>query len=158
MSEETYVISGDGTGTEIEVQDVICTKCGHYEYKIPDEAAKVDDSFICNLCSTPDGVIRGVRKFEQCSVCSEVYDVKNPICFCPNEPKPLMTYYHKSNELKNPMVKRRDEEIEQGKLHTFEKNIVRTARQKDYDRQVRTDENLDKLVKLLVKKENKHAI
>ena len=157
MSKETYEISGDGTGEEIEVQRVICTKCGHYEFMTPAEASKIDDSFQCPLCYTPPGVHNVVKTYEQCGVCGEVMRPDKK-CFCPEKIKPTLQYYHKSDELKNPVTKRLEEEIEEGKLQTMEKKIVRNAKREAEERQIRMDENLQKLVELQLKKERKDAV
>jgi len=151
MSKETYVISGDETGEEIEVIRVICTKCEHYEFMSPEEASKVNDStFKCPLCSSPKGVVKAVKTYVKCAACGEVMDPISMKCFCPEENKPLLTWLDK-----NATAKR---QIEDGKIRTLEAKIVRTAKQEKYDREVRTDENLEKLVELLLKKEGKDAL
>ncbi len=144
MSEETYVMSPDNTGTEVEVIRVICTKCSHYEFIDPSKAAKLDDSWSCPLCTLPDGVTIGVRKLEACSNCGQVYDPKDARCFCPEKTQPTLTFSHDSKELKNPMTKRLEQEIEASKLDSLERKIVYNAKKEDHDRKARVDVNLDK--------------
>ena len=151
---ETYEITEDETGEELLVQRVICTKCNAYEFMIPSKAAQVDDSWRCKTCTLPEGVTKSVRRFEQCSQCSEVYDVRDPKCFCFEKPKPLLTYSHSSKELMNPVTKRLENEIEEGKLQTEEKKIVRNSKREAIERQIRMDKNLEKLVELLSKEKN----
>ena len=158
MSEETYEISPDETGEDIVVQRVICTKCGHYEFMTPAEASKVDDSFKCTLCTLPDGVKRVVKGYIQCGACGEVYDAKDPKCFCVEKPKPLLTYSHSSKELRNPVTKRAEEWVEEGQLRGEEQRIVRNAKREAVERQIRDSDNLAKLVELLSKKEVKNPV
>jgi len=142
---ETYEITEDETGEDIVVQRVICTKCSHYKLMVPSEAAKLDDSFSCELCTPPDdGITLSVRRYSQCSACSQVYDDRNPGCFCPEKNEPMLSYYHTSKELKDPVTNRLEDAIEEGKLQTVERKIVRNARKEEYDRKVRVDQNLDK--------------
>jgi len=144
MSEETFVMSGDDTGEEIEVQRVICRSCSHYEFMDPAKAAKLDDSWNCPLCALPDGITIGVRKLESCGNCDQVYDPKDARCFCPEKTQPTLTFSHDSKELKNPITKRLEQQIEAGKLESLERKIVRSAKQEDFDRKIRMDVNLDK--------------
>ncbi len=143
MSEEVFVMSGDETGEEIEVQRVICNKCGHYEFSVPSKAAKLDDTWDCPLCALPTGTI-GVRKLESCSNCSQVFDPRDPKCFCPEKIEHGLTFSHDSKELKNPMTKRLEQQIEAGKLDSLESKIVYNAKQADFDRKIRMDLNLEK--------------
>jgi len=150
---ESYVISGNDEGELIDVVRVICTKCEHYEFMSPKEASKVnDDTFKCPLCSTPEGVVRVVKNYVKCAACGEVMDPISMKCFCPEENKPMLTWYNKPNE-KNPITMRHKEQVEDGKIRTLERKIVITAKQKQHDMEVRTDENLQKLVELLLQKE-----
>jgi len=142
---ETYEITDDGTGEEIVVQRVICTKCNHYILLSPKDAAKIDDSWKCELCTLPEGITKSVRtEFTMCGSCGQVFNNKNRKCFCVDKPKPMFSYYHTSKELKNPVTKRMEDAIEEGKLQTVERKIVRNARKEEYDRKVRVDHNLDK--------------
>jgi len=151
----SYVISGDGTGEEIEVTRVICTKCEHYEFMSPEEASKVDDStFKCPLCSSPEGVVRVVKNYVKCAACGEVMGPDRK-CFCPEENKPLLTWVDNS---KNSTTKKISEEIEESKLQGLERKVVRNAKQERLEREKRMDENLQKLVELLLKKEGKDAL
>jgi len=146
----SYVISGDGTGEEIDVVKVICSKCDAYEFMSPANAAKVtDSSFQCTLCSTPSGVVKLVKNYVKCAACGQTMDPISMKCFCPEENKPMLTWYKGKNSTAN----RLEEQIEDGKIRTLERKIVITAKQKQHDREVRTDENLQKLVELLLKKE-----
>jgi len=144
---ETWEISADDTGEEVEVQRVICTKCGHYEFLTPEEAKSVNDSnFKCPLCWVPEGVHKIVKMYEQCGTCGEVMGSgPDRKCFCPEKTKPALTWYHKSEELKNPLTTRIEEEIEDGKLKTLERKVVRNARQEEFKRKVRVDKNLIEL-------------
>ncbi len=144
MSEVTYVMSPDETGTEVLVQRVICNICSHFEFIDPSKAAKLDDTWSCPLCTLPDGVTRSVRKYEQCSSCGQVYDPRDPKCFCPEKIEHMLTFSHDSKELKNPVTKRLEQQIEAGKLESLERKIVRSAKQEDFDRKARVDVNLDK--------------
>ncbi len=145
MSDETFVMSPDETGTEVLVQRIICTKCGHYEFMDPSKAEKLNDlGFNCKLCTLPDGVNIGVRKFEQCATCGQVFDPRTPECFCPEKTQPKLTFSFGSKELKSPITKRLEQQIEAGKLDSLERKIVYNAKKEDHDRRVRTDQNLDK--------------
>lgn len=150
---ESYVMCGKDEGEEIEVVRVFCTKCDHFEFKSIEEAAKISDlNFSCPLCSSPEGIVRVVKNYTKCSSCGEVYSLENPVCYCIPENKPMLTWYHKSNE-RNPISMRHKEQIEDSKIRGLERKIVKTARQKQHDMEVRTDENLQKLVELLLQKE-----
>ncbi len=144
MSEDVFVMSPDNTGEEIEVIRVICRSCSHYEFMDPSKAAKLDDTWDCPLCKLPDGVTIGVRKFEQCATCGQVFDPKDPKCFCPEKIEPTLTFSHDSKELKNPITKRLEQQIEASKLDSLERRVVRSAKQEDFDRKIRMDVNLDK--------------
>ena len=109
------------------------------------------------LCSTPEGVKRIVKEYVQCGECGEVYDPRNPKCFCPEKTKPTFEYYHKSKELKTPTTKRLEQQIEEGKLQTIERKVVRNAKREAVERQIRMDENLQNLVELLSKKEKENV-
>ena len=137
-------MSGDETGTEVLVQRVICQSCFHYEFTTPDKAAKLDDTWSCPLCTLPDGVTKSVRKWEQCSACQNVYDPRDPKCSCVDKTQPTLTFSFGSKELKNPITKRLEQQIEAGKLESLERKIVRSAKQEDFDRKARVDKNLDK--------------
>lgn len=148
---ESYVISGDGTGEEIEVQKAICVRCGAYEFVSPAKAKLIsDDNFKCSLCYTAPGVVKAVQTFVTCSECGQTMDQYERKCFCVPENKPLLTW---TNNSKNSVTKKLAEAIEESKMQGLERKIVRTARQKQHDMEVRTDENLQKLVELLLKKE-----
>ncbi len=139
-----FVMSPDDTGTEVLVQRVICTKCSHFEFMDPSKAAKLNDSWNCPLCTLPAGVVKSVRKYEQCSSCGQVFDPRDPKCFCPEKIEPTLTFSHDSKELKNPITKRLEQQIEAGKLDSLERKIVYNAKQEDFDRKIRMDVNLDK--------------
>jgi len=149
---EAYEITEDETGTDIVVVRVICQKCSHYILRSPVDAAKIDDSFQCELCSTPENITKSVKTWERCGTCSQVYDPKSPECFCPNKTKPAFTYSHKSNELKDPTRKRLEDQIQEGKLQTLEKKIVRNVKLEAVEREKRMDTNLSKLVKIAEEK------
>ena len=166
VSEEKYEVVAEG-GEEITVQRVFCQKCQHYELMSPERAAKVnDENFLCSLCAPlPKGVVKAVRTFEQCGVCGEVMDPKNPVCFCPAKTKPLLTYSHTSKELKDPVTNKLKDAIEERKLQGFERKIIRNAKQEALDRQIRTDEslielnsNIKKLINVFEKKEKKDPV
>jgi len=155
---ESYVISGTEEGEEIDVVKVICSKCDAYEFMSPDDAAKVNDStFKCTLCYNPSGVVKLVKNFIKCAACGQTMGPDRK-CFCPEENKPMLTWYHKSNELKNPTANRLEEQIEESKMQGLERKIVRNAKKEKLDREIRMDENLQKLVNILLEKEKKDAI
>jgi len=150
---ESYVMCGKDEGEELEVVKVICSKCDAYEFMSPANAAKVtDSSFQCSLCSNPKGVVKLVKSYVKCAACGQTMDPISRLCYCIPENKPMLTWYNKPNE-KNPIAVRREQQIEESKLQGLERKVVRTARQKQHDMEVRTDENLQKLVELLLKKE-----
>jgi len=152
---EVYEMAPDGeTGEDVLVQKITCSKCGHFEYFIPSEVEKLtDDSFECKLCSNPDKVFRGIKEFVQCGVCSQVFSSDKPECFCPDKTKPMLTFYNKSK--KSPVTKRLEDSIEEEKMQSMERKLVRSAKEQEFERKKRTDENLEKLVGLLMDKEKK---
>jgi len=142
MSKETYVISGDGTGEEIKVVKAICVKCDAYEFVSLDKAKEInDENFKCTVCNTT----KLVKSYVKCAACGQTMDPISMKCFCPEENKPLLTWYDKSK--KHPGVKRLEEEIEDGKIRTLERKIVRNAKQEELDRKIRVDKNLIELNK-----------
>jgi len=150
---ETYVIAKDGEGEELDVVKVICSKCDAYEFMSPANAAKVTDStFKCTLCSTPKGVVKLVKNYVKCAACGQTMGPDRK-CFCPEKDKPLLTWYSK-----DPTNKRLNEEIDESKMQGLERRIVVSAKKEKIDREIRMDENLQKLVEILLKKESKHAI
>jgi len=145
LSKETYVIAKDGEGEELEVVRAICNKCFHYELVSPEDAERINDlNFKCPLCWTPPGVHKIVKTYEQCGNCGQVMG-PDRLCYCPEDNKPLMTFTHSSKELKNPATTRLEREIEEGKMQTFERKTVRTAKQQALDREIRMDKNLQKI-------------
>jgi len=140
----SYVIAKDGEGEELDVIKVICSKCDAYEFMSPVNAAKVDDStFKCTVCNTS----KLVKSYVKCAACGQTMDPISMKCWCPQENKPLLTWYDKSK--KHPGVKRLEEEIEDGKLRTLERKIVINAKQEELDRKIRVDKNLIELNKTI---------
>lgn len=155
MSKETYVIAKDGEGEELEVVKVHCSKCSAYEFVSPDEAKEInDENFQCKLCYNPKGVVKLVKNYVTCGTCGQTMG-PDRTCWCPEENKPMLTWYDKSKDSTN---KRLEEQIEESKLQGLERKIVRNTKKEKLDREIRTDENLQKLVELLLKKERKDAI
>lgn len=139
MSKETYVIAKDGEGEELEVVKAICVKCSAYEFVSLDKAKEInDENFKCTVCNTT----KLVKRYVKCAACGQTMDPISMKCFCPEENKPLLTWYDKSK--KNPVAKKLEEEIEDGKIRTLERKIVITAKQEEHERKVRMDVNLDK--------------
>lgn len=154
----SYVIAKEGEGEELEVIKVHCVLCDAYEFVLPDKAKEInDDNFRCTVCSNPKGVVKLVKNYVKCAACGQTMDPISMECFCPPEDKPLLTWYNKPNE-KNPIAKRMKEQIEESKMHGLERKIVVNAKKEKLDREIRMDENLQKLVELLLEKESKHAI
>jgi len=148
---EVWEISGDETGEEVEVQRAICIRCGAFEYVSLEKAKGLtDESYRCSLCWNAPGKI-SVKNYVACSKCGEVYDPKDPRCYCPSKTKPLLTWYHKSDKLKDPTAKRLSEQVEESKLQGLERKIVITAKQKEYERKIRVDKNLIELNKNIKK-------
>ena len=150
----SYVIAKDGEGEELEVVKVHCVLCDAFEYVLPDKAKKInDENYKCTLCSTPKGVVKLVKNWIKCAQCGQTMGPDRK-CFCPQEDKPLLTWYDK----KDSMNKRLNEQIDESKMQGLERKIVVNAKKEKLDREIRMDENLQKLVEILLKKEKKDAI
>lgn len=152
----SYVIAREGEGEELTVIKVHCSLCDAFEYVLPDKTKEIsDENYKCTLCSNPKGVVKLVKNYVKCAACGQTMG-EDRKCFCPQEDKPMLTWYDKSK--KDPAGKRLEEEIEDGKIRTLERKIVINAKQEKMDREIRMDENLQKLVELLLKKEKKNAV
>jgi len=135
----SYVIAKEGEGKQLDVVKVICQKCEGFEYVSLDKAKGInDENFKCTVCNNQ----KLVKSYVKCASCGQTMNPISMTCWCPQQDKPLLTWYSK-----DPTNKRLNEQIEDGKIRTLERKIVRNAKQEEFDRKIRVDKNLIELNK-----------
>ena len=85
--------------SEHELNTIKCNLCGHMTLYEALEAKRVYDDILnnenhnwkCELCYTEKGTVKVVSFYEECSECHQVFDPREPKCFCTDE-KPQSSF------------------------------------------------------------------
>ena len=164
MEEERTVIiendDPDPDGEDVEVQRVICPKCGHYELHAPKTAEAIFadwKNYKCTVCWVADGVTR-VRKTEAlCAGCGQTMG-KDRMHYCPQIRGKRGLYKisekisDKDHEMKNSQLQKIEHEIEAGKQEWKFKKSKRKERLEAYEREKSNAKNLQIIADSLTKK------
>jgi len=167
MQAGKYVISD--TGEQVEVQKVECRKCHHYELHTLATAQKILDdweNYKCDLCFHEKGIHSLVRTYNQCSTCMQVFNPKQPYCYCPEKPTSTIRMVM---DPKNAWTKKQteqekiQEEIENAKAKReyVDKMIARKHEDKNIQKEILSELkklNNPKIEKVELKKINHEAI
>jgi len=157
LSEEIFEIVEAGTegAEEVEVVKVFCKRCSDYIFHTPSEAKRIESnyqSYVCSNCHTEDGRIRSLAVQDVCGVCLKPYSRTGPrMCYCPK--KEIfgfkITTKNWKDVGKDPKLSRLNDEVEESKTNRMLVDKVRKVRVKPYETQLKTNELLEEMIKLL---------
>ncbi len=147
-----------------ETYKIICKKCQAFSLVSKESSEKFEadpESFHCGVCYTKPGEHRVGMVYHHCAKCKQTFR-KNGHCACPPSSKERgvmnLTMVMDPNNVwtnKEKRSRKVDEKSEMVKSQLEFNKIVRNRKVEAEQRSIRTDENLQKLVKLLTKQEAK---
>lgn len=157
MEDEIFEIVEAGTegAEEIEVVKVFCKRCSDYFFHTPEEAKRIEDNFIhfvCKNCHLEDGKIRSLSVQDVCGLCLKPYPRLGPrSCYCPVKPELgiKITTKNYKDVGKDPRLDKINDDISVAKTNRMFAEKFRKARSKPYETQLKTNELLENIVKLL---------
>jgi len=152
--DDTYQITEDPDAKEVEVVQVICPKCKHYELHEPSVAKAIFDNwkdFKCELCYAPPGVIKHLNSFTTCGRCNQVMG-KERACYCPIKDDFGFRTVSRPKWIKPNRMTTIEREIEDGKNQRLLVNKKHQGIIDEHDRQIKDSKNLQLIADALSKK------
>lgn len=148
---------------QVEEYRVRCKNCQHFIWTDKATSEKYEDGqdgYHCDLCWIEPGKPRLVRSLINCTECTQTYDSLSN-CECLPKMSSIKIVYDKDHKWMKPSrvgFDKNSEKAEEQKTMRMFNNRVRNRKLEAEQRQIRMDENLQKMVGLLEKKEVKNCL